>query len=140
MTLKIINSGNKGSESGSLAAAWQIGIQTGGHILQGYKTSNGYNESLKIFGLEEHPGEKFSEVVKKNIENSDGTLVFLGNIKKLTKPEIFTREFCEKTHKPILNMSLDNLLTPELIKLFIEENNIETLHITGKLDNIKEEI
>lgn len=135
MIEKIINSGNTGSEAGALSAAWLAEIKTGGHIPKGYKTSTGYNPHLAMFGLTEADAEaKQSTCLKLNIDNSDGTLLFIKNVKEVGRAEDFTREYCHRTMKPCLVIPLENLHDYNSIDIFLRDRKIKTLHVTGKID------
>ena len=138
MLERVVNSGNCGAESGALAAAWSIDLMTGGCIPPGFKTSCGEKPSLKMFGLKELPDSKFSDCLRTNIDNTDGTICFIKNIKELGKAEDFARDHCYKTAKPILNISTDNPLDPVVLRTFIEENKVKNLHVTGMIDKKEE--
>jgi len=131
---KIVNSGQEGAEQGALAAAFLKDCPTGGFIPKDYRTAHGDQPKLKVFGLTEMKTEKFPHAVAQNIENSQGTVLFIGSENDITKPEQFVRDMCDRARKPIFNISIQSPSSPRMMVDFIQKNKIETLHISGKID------
>ena len=52
--IKIISGGQCGSDSGGLAAAYDLGIETGGTAPKNFRTKYGSNPKLKVLGLYSH--------------------------------------------------------------------------------------
>ena len=80
--LKIISGGQTGIDRMALEVAKELGIRTGGYIVNSYKTEDGYDLSLKEFGLIEMETTSYSERTKKNIESASGSILF-GDINSL---------------------------------------------------------
>lgn len=132
--MKIINSGQPGIEVSALVVAWLNNIKTSGYIPENYKTVHGNNEKLKTFGLIQEKDSDFKLCMEKNINMADATICMVQDVSKLGKAESFVINNCSKGIKPFLTLEMNNLLDPVVILDFIKNNNIKTLHITGKFD------
>src|SRR5262245_50643367 len=77
MTLKrIISGGQTGADTGALVAARELGIETGGVAPKGWLTEQGSEEALlRSFGLTECEEEGFPARTRRNVKDSDGTLL-----------------------------------------------------------------
>jgi len=123
---KIISGGQTGADQFGLEVGQELGIETGGTAPPGFKTTKGsQKEKLKGFGLVE--GESDSKIypkrTKKNVQDSDGTVLF-GNPK--SKGSSLTIKTASKQNKPIIvNPTVDELSS------WLSENNIETLNVAG---------
>jgi Circularly permutated YpsA SLOG family len=73
---KIISGGQTGADLGALLAARGLGIPSGGYAPKGWLTENGPREKhLQSFGLIECEEDGYPARTRRNIENSDGTLL-----------------------------------------------------------------
>lgn len=146
-TLKrVISGGQTGADIGGLLAATKLGIETGGWICKDYLTEDGPNFELKKYGLKCLDSTYYPERTKKNIDDSDGTIVFRlkyspgsdytigyaqnkiwqkGILKTVNKDKTLYKPVCVITdlndHKKII----------DIIVNFIKENNIEIVNIAG---------
>lgn len=85
MIKKIISGGQTGADSGGLIAGKTLNILTGGHAPKGFLTEYGPNYNLKEdFNLIEDYSPKYPPRTKKNVLNSDGTIIF-GKYEKSSK-------------------------------------------------------
>ena len=80
--LKIISGGQTGIDRMALEVAKELGIKTGGYIVNGYRTEDGCDLSLKEFGLIEMKTTNYPQRTKKNIESASGSILF-GNVNSL---------------------------------------------------------
>jgi len=131
---KIINSGQRGAEQGALASAFKHDCPTGGFIPEGYKVGKSKDESLKVFNLTPVKDKKIAECVLENMNIADGTILFLRNPDKISKPEQFALQSCEVIRKPYLVFTLDGSMSVASIRAFLSDHNISYLHITGGQD------
>ena len=124
---KIISGGQIGADQVGLEVGRKLGLKTGGTAPPGFQTSIGSQKTkLKEFGLVE--GEKDSNIypkrTRKNIENSDGTVVFSDNLE--SRGTSLTIGHAKAKKKPlIVNPTADELST------WLSENDIEVLNVAG---------
>jgi hypothetical protein len=136
MLKKVISGGQTGIDRLGLQLARDHGIPTGGTAPYKFKTENGPDPSLMEFGLVESSSSNYAVRTMKNIQDSDGTVLF-GNMH--SPGSIMTRDGCKKYGKP----SLTNPVTEELIT-WIKEMGIEVLNVAGnratKLNHMYKEL
>ena len=126
MLRKIISGGQTGADQGGLLAGEALGLKTGGTAPPKFMTENGPMPNyLKQFGLIE--GEKdpstFKKRTIKNIEDSDGTVIFM----EIPSPgSQMTIIECKKRNKP-------SLLNPtsEQLRVWTEKIGIKILNVAG---------
>lgn len=131
MLTKVISGGQTGADIAGLIAAKQVGIGTGGTAPKNYRTENGSNYELKTeYGLTEDSSSSYVPRTKKNIVDSDGTLIIAYNLNSAgTK---LTHKECVKRGKPhlLIDFNSYNLaITP--IMSWIKANNIKVLNVAG---------
>ncbi|HEY5122242.1 MAG TPA: putative molybdenum carrier protein, partial [Ignavibacteria bacterium] len=129
MIKKIISGGQTGADRGGLEGARALGIETGGYCPKGYLTENGLDLTLKDFGLIEINSKDYRERTIKNIEISDGTVIFdnVNEKGKLKSPgSVLTLNTAIKISKPVV-VNPDELT----FKTWLIENNIHVLNVAG---------
>ncbi len=138
MLRKIINSGQMGVEQGALASSFIKNCETGGYIIEGYIIAYGTelkpSEKLKTFGLDEVKDGKLGECIRLNVENSDGTVIFVKSNSDITLPEKKAEEYCNNANKPVMFLTIGDHISTSRIESFIKSHNIEVLHVTGRID------
>lgn len=123
MLTKIITGGQTGIDRISLEVAKDCGYETGGTAAKGWMTEKGPDLTLKEFGLVECEEEGYPARTLKNIEDSDGTIVF-GNL--LSPGSKLTCSDCSALDKPYTcNPTVEDMIG------FIRDNNITVLNIAG---------
>ena len=133
MIKKIISGGQTGIDRMALGVAKSLGIPTGGTAPKGYKTEDGPDLELKtIFGLDESWSSSYNPRTIKNVQDSDGTILY-GNMS--SPGSKLTISVCKENEKKyICNPNPDELVE------FIDDNKIEILNVAGnrmsKLSNI----
>lgn len=74
---KIISGGQSGADLAGLITAKKLGLETGGWTPKNFKTEDGPKPELGlIYGLKCLKSEKYPDRTKKNVDDSDGTLIF----------------------------------------------------------------
>lgn len=75
---KIISGGQTGADQAGLAAAVELGLQTGGMMPKGFRADDGPRPRFqRLYGMQEHPrSDKYPPRTEWNVRNSDGTLIF----------------------------------------------------------------
>jgi hypothetical protein len=131
MIEKIISGGQTGADQAALDAAIKLGIPHGGWIPKGRITENGPLPDK--YDLIEMPTVSYPERTKKNISESDGTLILSRG--RLTGDTEFTKEKAPLLYgKPMLHIDLSSV-TPfaaaVLINDWIVDYDIKVMNVAG---------
>lgn len=142
---KVISGGQVGVDQGGLAAAFKVGLRTGGTAPRGFKVSGGNNTLLECFGLVESHSSDYPPRTEENVKNSDGTLIVAVNLH--SAGEILTLNLVRKHKKPHFLVDVQGLLADEDIFYqhlrqwasdvvgWIKKNQIKTLNVAGNRDS-----
>jgi len=96
---KIISGGQTGADMGALLSARELGIESGGVAPKGWLTENGPQEAqLRSFGLLECEQDGYPARTRRNVIDSDGTLVIGPYRSGGTR---LTYETATEFHKPL---------------------------------------
>ena len=130
--MKIISGGQTGVDQIALLVAKELGFETGGYAPKNFLTENGLMvELLKGFGLQELDTNSYSARTRKNIEESDITLVF--SVELNSPGTLLTINTCKKLGKKCI-------INPTSLDV---DNKINIINIAGtrgsKLSNREEE-
>ena len=130
MLEKIISGGQTGADQAALDAAIKLGIPHGGWIPKGRLTEDG---SLPAkYDLTEMPTNSYPERTKKNIRESDGTLILSHGM--LTGGSEFTRKMALKYKKPILHIDFNRIIPFDaavIINNWMVDHDIKILNVAG---------
>ena len=130
MIEKIISGGQTGADQGALDAAINLGIPHGGWIPKGRLTENG--PLSEKYNLIEMPTASYPERTKKNIRESDGTLILSRG--RLTGGSEYTEKWALKYGKPIIHIDL-SIVTPFYaavqINNWIVDYDIKIMNVAG---------
>jgi hypothetical protein len=133
---KIISGGQTGADQVALAAAKDLGLQTGGWIPKGWRTVEGPQPELGVlYGLKEHRSSEWVPRTAQNTAESDGTVWFGEH----TGSRGFqaTRREAMKRGKPFHIVPLAGFYpqvdVEEVSKFqqWVHGNGIETLNVAG---------
>ena len=130
MIRKIVSGGQTGADQGALDAALESGIDHGGWIIRGRKTEAG--PLPEKYMLEELQSEIYAERTRRNVIDSDGTLIVVHG--QLTGGTALTGEYAEQMGKPCLVMDLGSTSLQEAaltIAQWLENENIAILNVAG---------
>lgn len=106
MIEKVISGGQTGADQGGLIAAHFASLKTGGTAPKNYMTSTGPNALLECLGLIDHGTLKTR--TKKNITDSDGTIILAWNMK--SPGTVMTINECKLQNKPLLCIDVSDAL------------------------------
>ncbi len=121
---KIISGGQTGADQGGLAAGKALGLETGGTAPLGYRTDAGAMPSLgRDYGLGEDASYSYPPRTRKNVQDSDGTVIFGNTSSPGSK---MTAYACIRQHKPYIPNP-----TPQVLRAWCEGNSIEILNVAG---------
>jgi len=133
--LRIISGGQTGADRAALDFALHYGISCGGYCPKGRKAEDG--PIPEVYPLKELPSSSYSDRTRKNIEASDGTLVFKTTRSGLDRGSHLTLEYCKKINKPWFVYLLKEdpaKINAELYK-WIQDQSIMTLNIAGNRES-----
>lgn len=126
MIRKIISGAQTGADQAGLCAAEALGLETGGTVPRGRRTYVGplSDKTMLQWNLVEHKSAAYPPRTERNVQDSDGTVIF-GN---LASPGCkLTIKLCKRHKKPYL----DNPLSPKELSNWAEANRIEVLNVAG---------
>jgi hypothetical protein len=131
MLKKIISGGQTGVDQAALDVAIRLGISHGGWIPKGRLTEDG--PLPPHYQLQEIPTDSYEARTKKNVQDSDGTLLISRGTPKGGTD--YTRRMALNLGKQLLHIDLSLGQRPSdaasLIVSWIEMNRIETLNVAG---------
>ena len=135
MLIKVISGGQTGADRIGLETAKSRLIKTGGTAPKDFMTEKGPDYTLRDeFGLVEAPVAGYPWRTRKNVLDSDGTVLF-GNMTSSGSFE--TIQHCVKMSKPHKTNPI-----PEELAKWIEDKNIRILNVAGnrgsKLNTLKQ--
>jgi len=130
MIEKIISSGRPGAERAALDASIKLGMSYGGWIPKEASKHGGMDADR--YNLIEMPTTNRTETFKKNIRESDGTLmlshgILSSNVKNSTRT-------IQRYSTPLLHVDLNSTSAfnaASLINDWIIDNDLNILHVTG---------
>ena len=97
---RIISGGQTGADQGALAAAYRLGIPTGGWMPRGFLTEAGPRPDFaRLYDMREHQEADYVARTEANVRESDATLIIGDASSGGTRA---TKGFCGKHRKPCL--------------------------------------
>lgn len=130
MLEKIISGGQTGADQAALDAAIKLGIPHGGWIPKGRLTEEG--PLPEKYDLKEMPTASYPERTKKNIRESDGTLILSHGM--LTGGSELTRKTALKYQKPMLHIDFNRMIPFDaavIINNWMVDHDIKILNVAG---------
>jgi len=124
---KIISGGQTGVDRAALDVALETGIPAGGYCPKGRRAEDGPID-LK-YPLEELNSSSYIERTRENVATADGTLVLCCG--KPSGGTALTIRFTEELDKPSICVDPEDQNALELVRSWIEENQIQTLNVAG---------
>jgi len=130
MIEKIISGGQTGADQAALDAAIKLGIPHGGWIPKGRLTEDGSLSDK--YNLIEMPTSSYPERTKKNIRESDGTLILSHG--RLTGGSEYTQKWALKYDKPMLHTDLSSVtsfVATVQINNWVVDYDIKIMNVAG---------
>ena len=127
---KIVSGGQTGADRAALDFAIDNNIDHGGWCPEGRQAEDGVIRNK--YRLTETPGSGYSRRTRRNVQDSDGTLIL--NLGKLQGGTLATRILCRKLEKPCLLLQVDDGVGEKEIASvsgWIDRSNIRTLNVAG---------
>jgi hypothetical protein len=138
MLRKIISGGQTGVDRAGLDFAIETGLEHGGYVPRGRKAEDG--RIAERYNLVELKTISYPARTKRNIEESDGTLIF--SLERLLSGGTkLTRDYANKLGKPVLHIyhsRKEQIFNPDSLRHevqtltdFLRSNEIEVLNVAG---------
>ncbi len=128
--VRIVSGGQTGVDRGALDFAISRGIEHGGWLPKGRRAEDG--PLPPTYGLTETKTNRYAERTRKNILDSDGTLLFHEG--RPSGGTALTRSVALAAGKPLLVVDISRTTTADAVKairLWIEENGVSILNVAG---------
>ncbi|STX88253.1 putative molybdenum carrier protein [Legionella feeleii] len=137
MLEKIVSGGQTGVDRAALDIAIALGIEYGGWCPKGRLDENGslprkYKNLTEVNAEFSNEKENYDARTKKNIRDSDGTLILLPSSKRIKDGTLLTIEVVSSSRKPyfIVDLSVDTSAIEGCIG-WIADYDINTLNVAG---------
>ncbi len=135
----IISGGQTGVDQIALLAAFDCRVRTDGTAPREYMTERGKQPLLRHFGLRDI-GYSYADRTKRNIVDSDGTLIILGE--KSSPGTRLTQNICAVQRKPYLVIPETEVTNPVRLDEtlhWLERHDIRFLNVAGpRASNLKQ--
>lgn len=137
MVTKVISGGQVGADQGGLAAAKDLGLETGGWAPAGYRTLYGNRPELKLLGVKEHISSQYPPRTYTNARDSDATIRLAYDFG--SAGEICTMRAIEQYSKPHIDVNLGDLRLCFEVADWMLENNVQILNVAGNAGKNKQD-
>jgi len=128
MTLeRIISGGQTGVDRAGLDVALALGLAIGGGCPQGRRAEDGTIPDR--YPLVETPEPDYETRTRRNVEDSDGTLIL--NMGVLDGGTALTATHARQVGKPYLVVALEAGIEPAAFRAWLDENRIRVLNVAG---------
>ena len=138
MFRKVISGGQTGADRAGLDFAIETGLEHGGYVPRGRKAEDGRIDDR--YNLFELSTSSYPARTRRNIEESDGTVIFSLN-RRLSGGTKLTLDLANKLGKPVLHIydtRKERISNPDSLRLeiqaltdFLCSNKIEILNVAG---------
>lgn len=136
---RMVSGGQTGADRAALDFAIEHGIEHGGWCPKGWSAEDG--RIPKKYQLQEMPGRGYRQRTKRNVIDSDGTLIL--NLGELEGGSLATLRFAEKFNKTHLVVQLDGGVRKEeteLVLSWLRRSPVNILNVAGPRESKRPEI
>jgi hypothetical protein len=129
-SLQIVSGGQTGVDRAALDAAMQLGVPAGGWCPEGRMAEDGVIPDR--YPLRELKGGGYPERTRKNVVNSDGTVIIYFEV--ISDGTELTRRYCVTESKPHLlidGTKVNEAEAAKQIRRFVQQYGIGTLNVAG---------
>ena len=127
MIRKIVSGGQTGVDRAALLVALQRGIPAGGWCPLGRRVEDG--RIPDEYFLKETDSKNYSQRTKRNVQDSDGTLILTGG--PLTGGTALTRSLARRNGSPVLVVDLRKEADFGAVEQWLAANRIRILNVAG---------
>ena len=134
---KIISGGQTGADQAGLDAAIALGIPHGGWCPLGRRSEDGPISSK--YSLKETLSEYYRDRTTRNVQDSDGTIVFIGGSIDAEPGSALTLNLCKANERSslLINLSIDSIAdAAKSVQAFVRDHKIKILNIAGSRASI----
>ena len=124
--LKIVSGGQTGVDRAALDVALALGLPVGGWCPKGRRAEDGVIPDR--YPLLETPERNYPARTRRNIEDSDGTLIL--NRGTLDGGTALTVAYARQIGKPCLVVALEEGIEPAAFRDWLEANSIAVLNVS----------
>lgn len=134
MVRKIISGGQTGADRAGLDFAIEVGLAHGGYVPKARKAEDGRIDEK--YRLVELSSSSYPERTKRNVRESDGTVILSLN-EKLSGGSALTLSYAQHARKPVLHLHNSDPSRDPLprqvrqLKEFLESKAIQVLNVAG---------
>jgi hypothetical protein len=132
---KIISGGQTGADQAGLAAAKELGLQTGGWMPKGWVTDEGYRPEFEfLYKMRQTSTATYPPRTRFNVAESDGTLIF-GNSD--SRGSVLIARYCYNFARPIYKVAWFIGVSDDIIlfRAWVRDKNIRTLNVAGNRES-----
>lgn len=123
----IVSGGQTGVDRAALDAAIALDIEHGGWCPRGRIAEDG--PLRDCYRLREHPSPKYSDRTKRNVQDSDATLVLYRSV--LEGGTLRTIGYAQSFNKPCIKVQLTQPGSLQRVREWIATNRVQTLNVAG---------
>jgi len=129
---KVVSGGQTGADIAGLMAAKSCGLETGGWMPKGCKTSEGsHRDWLITYGMQEHTGG-YAERTEANVRDSDATIRLANDF--YSPGEICTLRALKFFERPFLDIDMNEPRDIDDVIVWIMLHDTEVLNIAGNTE------
>ena len=128
--MKIISGGQTGADRAALDAAIELSIPHGGWLPRGRKAEDG--PVPEYYRLQERASPKYRDRTRKNILDSDGTLIV--SFGPLTGGSALTEALAIRHDRPCLHLNMEQVSPGKAVaalEQWLQKFGISTLNVAG---------
>lgn len=133
MLERVISGGQTGADRAGLVAARAAGIPTGGWMPKGFRAQDGPRPEFAIlYGVTEHPSDRYPPRTALNVKESDATLCFATDWG--SPGEVLTRQMCDRCDRPRLDVTPGGAVSPADVVAWLRANGVRVLNVAGNTE------
>jgi len=127
MPLKIVSSGQTGTDRAALDVALNLGFAVGGWCPKDRRAEDGRIPDR--YPLTETAEPDYETRTRRNVEDSDGTLIL--NLGELDGGTALTADHARRRGKPCLIVALEQEIDPTAFRAWLTDRQIAVLNVAG---------
>lgn len=136
LTHTLISGGMTGAERAALDVSRKISLRTGGYAAFNWRTDDGAVAPVYRSTLIQTPTSNRRKLTRRNIQASDGTVIFLDTKNRLSKHIQQTLELVQQLRVNYCTVDMNTAIpvhepAPTLFRDWLESKGICILHVTG---------